>query len=479
MKKILFVLVLLFFCTPMVSAGEKFKLGGKLSDIYVSIKDAGKKYEGNMYIYQRIDGQYVYCIDPFTLINTKTVYDEYTKNNSIFNLSDEKLNKMNLISYYGYKYKDHTDIKWYAVTQFLIWKTIGVKEINFTNSSFKKVNTYDSEINEIENLVNNHYKLPSFYNSHLEYTVNSSYELNDSNNILSNYEIKSTNIDAKIVGNKLNINTKDKGNYEITFIRKSPINTNYILYASTGDQSLLFPGKINDIEFKITVEVDSGDVIVNKFDSENQNREFATLKGAVYGIYQNNELITTIETNEDGIAYFNDLEYGKYYIKEISPSEGYELDTNTYEFEINREKKDIVINSYENVIKGNIILNKYYGDNNNYKKENGAIFEIYDVFNNLIGRYETIDGVIDIELEYGKYYVIQIKGKSDYTYVDKFEINVDRKKKYVFDLYDEKEVLVVNVPDTYKTDYQRLISPMFLLSGIILIISVIRKNIKL
>ena len=569
MKKVIFILILMFLCIPMVSAGGKFSLGGKLTDTYVHIKKGNQKYEGSMYIYKRSDGEYVYCIDPFTLINTKTTYDEYTYNHSRFNLSDDKLNKLNLIAYYGYKYKNHTDIKWYTVTQFLIWKNLGVDEIYFTDSSFRKINKYSAEINEVESLVNSHYVLPSFSNSHLEYTVNSSYELNDTNNILSNYSIKSSNIDAKINGNKLNINTKDKGSYEITFVRKSPINTGYILYASSGDQSLLLPGKVNDIEFKITIEVDSGDVTVNKFDSENQDRKYATLKGAVYGIYQSDRLVTTIVTNEDGIAnfnnlpfgkyyikeispsegylldeniyefeltkenrnvtinsyenvirgvvtlnkfdsedqdrtfatlkgavygiyqddtlitaietdengiaYFNDLEYGKYYIKEISPSEGYLLDTNIYEFEINDENKNIIINSYENVIKGNIVLNKYYGEKNHYDKENGAVFEVYDIYDNLIGSYETKDGKICIELDYGRYYVVQVKGKDDYTYVEKFEINVESNQEYVFDLYDEKEILVVNVPNTHKTDYHRLISPLFLLSGIILVIKSKRK----
>ncbi len=569
MKKVIFVLILMFLCIPMVSAGGKFSLGGKLTDTYVHIKKGNQKYEGSMYIYKRSDGEYVYCIDPFTLINTKTTYDEYAYNHSRFNLSDDKLNKLNLIAYYGYKYNNHTDIKWYTVTQFLIWKNLGVDEIYFTDSSFRKINKYSAEINEVESLVNSHYVLPSFSNSHLEYTVNSSYELTDTNNILSNYSIKSSNIDAKINGNKLNINTKDKGNYEITFVRKSPINTGYILYASNGDQSLLLPGKVNDIEFKITIEVDSGDVTVNKFDSENQDRKYATLKGAVYGIYQSDRLIATIVTNEDGIAsfnnlpfgkyyikeispsegylldeniyefeltkenrnvtinsyenvirgvvtlnkfdskdqdrtfatlkgavygiyqddtlitaietdengiaYFNDLEYGKYYIKEISPSEGYLLDTNIYEFEINDENRNIIINSYENVIKGNIVLNKYYGEKNHYDKENGAIFEVYDIYDNLIGSYETKDGKVCIELDYGKYYVVQVKGKDDYTYVEKFEINVESNQEYVFDLYDEKEILVVNVPNTHKTDYHRLVSPLFLLSGIILVIKSKRK----
>ena len=36
-----------------------------------------------------------------------------------------------------------------------------------------------------------------------------------------------------------------------------------------------------------------------------------------YGIYDENELITIVETNESGIGYIDKLPFGKYYIKSI------------------------------------------------------------------------------------------------------------------------------------------------------------------
>ena len=44
-------------------------------------------------------------------------------------------------------------------------------------------------------------------------------------------------------------------------------------------------------------------------------------------------------------------------------------------------------------------INKYYGG----KLEDGAIFEIYDIANNLVGTYKTENGIINIKLEYGEY----------------------------------------------------------------------------
>lgn len=73
----------------------------------------------------------------------------------------------------------------------------------------------------------------------------------------------------------------------------------------------------------------------------------ALLKGAVYGLYarenivhpdgvtgvlfKKNELVATLTTDDKGMADIADLYLGKYYVKEISPSEGYLLDETEYD----------------------------------------------------------------------------------------------------------------------------------------------------
>lgn len=72
----------------------------------------------------------------------------------------------------------------------------------------------------------------------------------------------------------------------------------------------------------------------------------ASLSGAVYGLYarenisypdgntgllfEKDSLVTTMTTDSNGCAAVDHLYTGKYYIKEITPSVGYLLDTNTY-----------------------------------------------------------------------------------------------------------------------------------------------------
>lgn len=473
MKKIMFCFLLLFLFNIKINAlTDTFYLGEKVPNMHIESVDATNIHNGIPFILRRSDKEIVYCINPFDKLNTSNYYTAYNYNATIFNLTNEQLNKMNLIAYYGYGYLNHTDIKWYGITQFLIWKTLNLTDIYFTDTyNGNRIQVYEEEIKELENLVNNYYVLPSFSNNNYEYNAYSNYKITDTNYVLNKYEILESNIDAVITDNSLYINTKDDGNYQIKFIKHSPIKKDYILYGLNNYQSLLYPGKIDDITFTINIEVNSGSITINKIDSENKERIEAVLEGAIYGLYDSNELITTIETNEEGIGYIDNLPLGKYYVKEITPSIGYNLDENIYEIDLTKDNKDVIINSYEEVIKGNLIINKYYGDEDDFKLEEGAVFELYDINDNLIDTYHTSNGVINEKLEYGDYYMIQTKGIENHKLVDKFNISIKDNIDYINDLYNiREEVLIVEVPDTFKIDYKKFISPILIIIGSIIVL---------
>lgn len=64
-----------------------------------------------------------------------------------------------------------------------------------------------------------------------------------------------------------------------------------------------------------------------------ENNENYSLEGAVYGIYTNSSctsLKTKATTNADGEFSVTNLPLGQYWVKEISPSPGYLVDTNVY-----------------------------------------------------------------------------------------------------------------------------------------------------
>lgn len=185
-------------------------------------------------------------------------------------------------------------------------------------------------------------------------------------------------------------------------------------------------------------------VTVTKSDSEKGLPQGdASLAGAVYGIYKGNQLIDTYTTDANG--QFTT----KYYIcgddwslKEISPSEGYLLNTESqhigaeaklYTVEYNLAKP---LDSLENVIKGKIAVIKHCDDGSTKIEtpEKGAEFEVYL---KAAGSYENAkETERDIlvcdehgfaetkDLPYGEYTVKQTKGWEGKEFLAPFTVFV-------------------------------------------------------
>ena len=127
-------------------------------------------------------------------------------------------------------------------------------------------------------------------------------------------------------------------------------------------------------------------VTVTKSDAENGTAQGdASLAGAVYGVYKGETLVDTYTTDKNG--QFVSKEYicdDDWTVREITPSEGYLLDTavhkvgaepELYTVEHNQTANDVT----EQVIKGNIAIIKHTdnGDTQIETPENGAEFEVY------------------------------------------------------------------------------------------------------
>ena len=111
----------------------------------------------------------------------------------------------------------------------------------------------------------------------------------------------------------------------------------------------------------------------------------ASLAGAVYGIYKGEELIDTYTTDENG-QFITDYYIcdDDWTIREISPSEGYLLDTTVHHIGAEPELYTVERNSTANdvteqIIKGNIAIIKHTDDGETQIEtpETGATFEVY------------------------------------------------------------------------------------------------------
>lgn len=434
MRKIIFLFLILFTSILVVNAENTFYLGNHISNMYIQVFKEGKVKNIIPTIIFKEDSTIIYSLNPFKELNINGVYSSYNYNNTILNIDDSILDKINVISYYGYGYQNHTDIRWYGITQFLIWKTLGVDNIYFTDKNSNKITEYEEEINELESLVNDYYLLPSFANKTNIYGPNRNYELIDTNNFINNYDIIESDLDTNINQNKLMFKTKEEGIYNVTFSKLSPINKDFVLYSNEEGDLLISPGKINNITFTTSIKVISGTLIIKRYDNDNKERLEATLKGSKIGVYKNNGLIKELTIDENGTAKVEGLEPGMYKVKENNKIKGYISNQRTYTIYITEEEKTSVLSWGSNVIEGNLIINKYYGEEGDYKLDETSLFEVYHN-DKLIKTLKPLNGVINEKLEYGTYVIKQISGIKYYDLSEEFTIKIDSNKDYKYDLY--------------------------------------------
>lgn len=113
-----------------------------------------------------------------------------------------------------------------------------------------------------------------------------------------------------------------------------------------------------------------------------ENNENYSLEGAVYGIYTNSSctsLKTKATTNADGEFSVTNLPLGQYWVKEISPSPGYLVDTNVYAVDARTEGSGPVrvftVESHETPIldPDNLLLKKVDSNTNGAPEDQGTM----------------------------------------------------------------------------------------------------------
>lgn len=139
---------------------------------------------------------------------------------------------------------------------------------------------------------------------------------------------------------------------KIYFIREKQTLNNYVL-DNTLKEIILKSDEITNVIFEN--EKIKGYLEITKVDVKDENIK---LKGTFFEIYdENNEVIQTLKTDENGKAISDLLVKGKYYLKEFNTGSAYYLlNKNTFEFEIinNNETVPITIKNEPVDIKVNI-----------------------------------------------------------------------------------------------------------------------------
>ncbi len=300
-----------------------------------------------------------YCIEPGLGIDTDTYSS--TTDWSLTNLDSDTINAIRLIAYYGYDYPEHNTMKYYLATQELIWRKIANRDVYWIEGTDKdgpRINI-DNEKNTIIELVNEHTKVPSFDNKTINLSLGENKIIEDTNYVLNNYEIYSSDIsDVKIDDNKLVINiTKPKKNAEVRLIKKNYTTKVALIYYSGNNQKLIRSGILDPVIASSKVNITMRSKIkVIKIDEVSKNT--VKRKGIKFQIknmdtneYICNNYECTYETESDGTFTTDYLEQGNYQLEEVKQAElyGYYWNKQPLSFSIN-ENSDIKYENNEPII---------------------------------------------------------------------------------------------------------------------------------
>lgn len=405
-----------------------------------------------------IDDRIYYCIDPAVALGSAPAgsFTYITGENNIIskaNLTKAKYEKVRLLAYYGYGYKngniDHTSKKWYGITQVMIWRVMR-PDLTWTFKASRNGtpnnNLFKEEVAEMNKLVANHGKVASFKDTTVKLLIGESITLTDTNNVLENFSRVNTPKYSTVTasGNKLTITANKNGTEAINYNFRNGLANQIALLTSSTYQDIIVRGILTDLpHFQIKVEVTGGVVNLQKIDATSNKAEArgeATLKGAVYEIYDsNNNPVGQITTDDKGQGNIS-LDYGKYTIKEIKAPEGYNLSDEVYEFEITKENTDINIEAKDKVIEGKVLLTKKKGGaGEDFTKEAGATFDVIDSKGNIVDKLTTNENGVSIAvLPFGTYTIHQTSGNEGYVFSDDITLELYEEKIYEVEIKNLK-----------------------------------------
>ena len=445
MKKLIIFLMTIIganiFFMNSVSAKTYYE-GDYIQGIWMTKEKNGTKlYQKARFFNEKYTNNFAYCTEPFAMFNENSTYVE---SNVAYSLTNDVIERLKLIAYFGYGYGNHTDVKWYAITQFMIWQAADPSgDYYFTDSlNGNRITIFTDEINEINNLINNYKTLPSISNANIKLIEGKSITLNDSNGVLHNYT--SSDSRASINGDSITISALNQGKYYFNLTR-SENKYNHIPIFSHADssQDMLLVGDIDSLNTKISVEVKQTKIELTKIDSETKTttpQGDASLIGSVYMVYDSNmNEVGTITIGDESKGSIINLDEGTYFLKEIKAGEGYKINETMYEAIISFDDNIKKLTVEDEVIKKKIIIHKTKGDGISSSNEKNVSFDIYNKNNEIVDTIITDDyGYASIILPYGNYIFKQLNSTDGYMKVDDFNVEIVDEIEREIHLYDHK-----------------------------------------
>ena len=216
--------------------------------------------ENNIWM-KKVDGKVAFCVEHG--VDLDIIGSGY--NPSTY--SDSKKTQLAKIAYYGY-HQNPTNRN-YAVTQMIIWETLGDTLLTTTNKS------YQTEKKAILDKVAAHDRKPSFNGKQITLAVGDSITLTDTNGRLTAFAQQTANTaNLKITksGNKLTLTatsqSKESGKVAYAIAKAADVGTSFV-YTKGSQQKLVNFKLSSNGEFSLPIKVNlNGNVKAKKVDAD-------------------------------------------------------------------------------------------------------------------------------------------------------------------------------------------------------------------
>lgn len=215
--------------------------------------------------------------------------------------------------------------------------------------------------------------------------------------------------------------------------------TNYGGFNSSVHIKINTSGEAETITAAENVEVEGSNITINWTNTRDKGSISITktdgnqpLSGAVFGLYENKDLADndpkTAVTNGQGVAEFNDLSAGTYYLKEIAAPNGYALSDEVHTFIIGNGEKAAwdCEKTITNQLKKYTLKLTKKGDDG--KLLQGVEFTLSGNGIDPMTAESGKDGVVKFEgLPFGRYTIAETKAPQGYVKAKPIDVTIDEK----------------------------------------------------
>ncbi|MCR0235636.1 hypothetical protein MKC96_22785, partial [[Clostridium] innocuum] len=313
-----------------------------------------------------------------------------------------------------YAYVNTNQSKWnYAVGQLMVWEYLGYKP------TAHNVPNYEKRKAEVNTMIKNMRKRPSFNGKTVTLNAGDSTTLTDANNVLQDFKGKESipkGITVKRSGNKLTItansNASETSTYKLNRIKPEMIGQS-LVHRKAGGQDIILPLKNDPGAFSLRVKVNKyGALKITKQDEDGNmvpNTSFKVSKNA-----DMSSPIGTYQTGSDGTVTVNDLAPATYYVQESAVPNHLILDKTIHKVSVsaNKTASFTARNEWK---KGRVQIRKV--DTDSKKQVAGATYAIFNQQGQELQRLVTKASGYSMSgyLRVGQYYVQEVIAPKGYT----------------------------------------------------------------